>query len=164
MDVNSTSPNVDTPALLTTAHRPGRHARVTTDTNRPSICARTDKRNHPFPSPGGSVSGNPRPGSPGRRCTRPAGRHACDPSATPPVLSHLPRHYPAETTGPVRTGGGRGNWSCARHLYLQETPREDCEAEPVQVFRKCASKTVVTTCNKHSFALHLKSRGTRSNV
>lgn len=57
-----------------------------------------------------------------------------------------------------------GGWRGARHLYLQETPREDCEAELVQVLRKCASKPAVATCNEHSFALHLKSRVTCSNI
>lgn len=121
MDVNSTSPNVDTPALLTTAHRPGKHTGVTSDTNRRSACARTQNFIHPFPNLRASVSHNPRPGSPARRCTRPAGPHSCDPSESPPVLWHLLRRHPAKTTGAVRVepkgkaGGLRGPCTFRRH-------------------------------------------------
>lgn len=129
---------------------------VTTDTNSRSVCARTDTFVNLFPSLGGSLSRNPQPGSPARRCTHLAGQHACDPSQTPPVLSRLPRLYPARTTSRVNM---KPIWlPSIRHLYLQETPSEDCEAQLVQVLCKGVSKTAVTTCNKHGFALHLESK------
>lgn len=120
MDVNSTSPNVDTPALLTTAHRPGKHTGGDPpDTNCPSACARTQNFIHPFPSLRASASHNPRPGPPAPRCTRPAGPRACEPSETPPVLWHLLRRHPEKTTGAVRAeaeaGGVRGTCTFRRH-------------------------------------------------
>lgn len=42
------------------------------------------------------------------------------------------------------------------YLHLKKTSSEDSEAELVQMFGKCMTKSTVTACNKHSFPLHLQ--------
>lgn len=164
MDVNSTSPNVETPALFTTAHRPERERERKKKHER-------DHRHQPLERSCVNRQGHLPFSESGRfSLTWSTARSTCSSLHTsswttfmrsecnssssfapsPPLSCkyHKPRLWLSRFL----------YWAAIPQLYLQETPSEDCEAELVQVFCKGMSKTAVTTCNKHSFALHLKSR------